>query len=93
MFRVTVLMLIICSLLTVACEDEILETRPSNGQLEFSKDTVFLDTVFTNTSSSTRTFKVYNRSSENINLPTILEYRARQDERTLDGGTKTGPAR
>ena len=71
MFRVTVLMLIICSLLTVACEDEILETRPSNGQLEFSKDTVFLDTVFTNTSSSTRTFKVYNRSSENINLPTI----------------------
>ncbi|MGA9269921.1 MAG: right-handed parallel beta-helix repeat-containing protein [Lutimonas sp.] len=71
MLRVTVLMLFICSLLTVACEDEILETRPSTGQLEFSKDTVFLDTVFTNISTSTRTFKVYNRSSENINLPTI----------------------
>ena len=71
MLRATVLMLLICSLLTVACEDEIIETRPSNGQLEFSKDTVFLDTVFTNISSSTRSFKVYNRSSENINLPTI----------------------
>lgn len=71
MLRATVLMLFICSLLTVACEDEIIETRPSNGQLEFSKDTVFLDTVFTNISSSTRSFKVYNRSGENINLPTI----------------------
>lgn len=71
MLRVTVLMLFIFSLLTVACEDEIIETRPSNGQLEFSRDTVFLDTVFTNISSSTRSFKVYNRSSENINLPTI----------------------
>lgn len=71
MLRVTVLMLLICSLLTVACEDEIIETRPSNGQLEFSRDTVFLDTVFTNISSSTRSLKVYNRSSENINLPSI----------------------
>lgn len=71
MLRITVLMLFICSLLTLACEDEILETRPSSGKLEFSKDTVFLDTVFTNISSSTRSFKVYNRSNENINLPIV----------------------
>lgn len=71
MFRATVIMLFICSLLTLACEDEILETVPSNGQLEFSKDTVFLDTVFTNISSSTRSFKVYNRSGKDINVPNI----------------------
>ena len=71
MLRTTALMLFFFSILALGCEDEIIETRPSNGQLEFSKDTVFLDTVFTNISSSTRSFKVYNQSSENINLPTI----------------------
>ncbi len=71
MLRVAFLALFTCSLLATGCEDEILETRPSSGDLEFSKDTVFLDTVFTNISSSTRTLKVYNRSGENINIPTI----------------------
>ena len=56
---------------TVACDDEVFETRPSSGELEFSKDTVFLDTVFTNISSSTRTLKVYNRSNKNINIPRV----------------------
>lgn len=43
----------------------------STGNLEFSRDTIFLDTVFTNISSSTRTLKVYNRSSDAITIPTI----------------------
>ena len=43
----------------------------STGNLEFSRDTIFLDTVFTNISSSTRTLKVYNRSNNDINIPTI----------------------
>ncbi len=43
----------------------------SAGELEFSRDTVFLDTVFTNISSSTRTLKVYNRSNNDISIPTI----------------------
>lgn len=43
----------------------------STGELSFSKDTVFLDTVFSNTSSSTRRFKVYNRSNNDITIPTI----------------------
>ncbi|HEY6142681.1 MAG TPA: hypothetical protein VIV55_04525 [Flavobacterium sp.] len=47
------------------------ETVPSSGQLEFSKSTVYLDTVFTDISSSTYTLKVYNRSKEDINIPTI----------------------
>ena len=33
------------------------DTILSSGNLEFSRDTIFLDTVFTNISSSTRTFK------------------------------------
>ena len=67
------LTVILLSLLVsaVACDDEVFETHPSSGQLEFSRDTVFLDTVFTNISSSTRTLKVYNRSNKNINIPTV----------------------
>ena len=46
-------------------------TIPSNGTLTFSKDTVFLDTVFTNIGSSTYSFKVYNKSNKAISIPTI----------------------
>jgi len=45
--------------------------EPSTGDLFFSKDTVYLDTVFTNIGSSTYTLKVYNRSSKDIKIPTI----------------------
>ncbi|MDJ0645954.1 MAG: hypothetical protein QNJ57_08235, partial [Flavobacteriaceae bacterium] len=47
------------------------DTILSSGNLEFSRDTIFLDTVFTNISSSTRSFKVYNRSNDAITIPTI----------------------
>jgi len=53
-----------------ACRDNF-ETRPSQGQLEFSKDTLFLDTVFSDIASSTYQFKVYNRSNQDINIPQI----------------------
>ena len=46
-------------------------TVPSSGQLQFSKDTVYLDTVFTNIGSSTYNLKVYNRSDDDIRIPTI----------------------
>lgn len=45
--------------------------EPSTGDLFFSKDTVYLDTVFTNIGSSTYTLKVYNRSNKDIKIPTI----------------------
>jgi len=54
-----------------SCSDDIFETTPSTGDLTFSRDTVFLDTVFTNISSSTRTFKVYNKGNDHINIPSI----------------------
>jgi len=44
---------------------------PSTGSLEFSKDTVYLDTVFTNIGSSTYNLKVYNRSNIDISIPSI----------------------
>lgn len=44
---------------------------PSTGSLEFSKDTIYLDTVFTNIGSSTYNLKVYNRSNEDISIPVI----------------------
>lgn len=47
------------------------ETDRSSGNLEFSKDTVYLDTVFSNIGSSTYNLKVYNRSNEDITIPTI----------------------
>ena len=43
----------------------------SSGKLTFSKDTVFLDTVFTNIGSSTYNLKVYNKGNSAITIPTI----------------------
>ena len=45
--------------------------QPSEGTLTFSKDTVYLDTVFTNIGSSTYNLKVYNRSNNDISIPTL----------------------
>ncbi|MGB5356081.1 MAG: hypothetical protein WBN11_05240, partial [Eudoraea sp.] len=47
------------------------EYESSNGELQFSKDTVYLDTVFTNISSSTYSIKVYNNSNSDIEIPNI----------------------
>ncbi len=45
--------------------------EPSVGQLAFSRDTVYLDTVFSRISSSTYTLKVYNKSNKDIKIPTV----------------------
>lgn len=47
------------------------ETVASTGDLKFSRDTIYLDTVFTNIGSSTYTLKVYNNTKKDINIPTI----------------------
>lgn len=53
-----------------SCRDDF-ETIPNTANLRFSKDTVFLDTVFTNIGSSTYNLKVYNKSNQNISIPSI----------------------
>ncbi len=60
------LMLIIFS----SCRKDF-STELSSGKLTFSKDTVYLDTVFTNIGSSTYNLKVYNKSNKNISIPSI----------------------
>ena len=47
------------------------DTIPNSGTLEFSKTTVYLDTVFSNISSSTYQLKVYNKTNNDINIPSI----------------------
>ena len=63
---------IICfALISVSSCRKDFSTVPSFGNLEFSKDTVFLDTVFTNIGSATYNLKVYNRGSKSITIPKI----------------------
>lgn len=57
-------------LLWSSCRKDF-EFDPSTGNLQFSKDTVYLDTVFTNIGSSTYNLKVYNRSNNDIVIPTV----------------------
>ena len=63
---------IICvALITMSSCRKDFSTIPSFGSLEFSKDTIFLDTVFTNIGSATYNLKVYNRSKKSITIPKI----------------------
>ncbi len=59
-----------CFVLWSSCRNDF-ESVPSSGKLEFSKDTVYLDTIFSNIGSSTYRLKVYNRSSDDINIPNL----------------------
>lgn len=59
-----------CLILWSSCRNDF-ETVASPGNLEFSRDTVYLDTVFTNIGSSTYNLKVYNRSNDDINIPSL----------------------
>ena len=65
------------------------EFSASTGSLEFSKDTVYLDTVFTNIGSSTYNLKVYNNSNDDIIIPSIKlsEGYSSYYRMTIDGTT------
>ena len=64
-------LVLFCSIiLWSSCRNDF-ETVPNTGNLEFSRDTVFLDTVFTNIGSSTYNLKVYNTSDNDITIPSI----------------------
>ncbi|WP_062060410.1 hypothetical protein [Aquimarina longa] len=57
-------------LLWSSCRNDF-ESSPSTGNINFSTDTLFLDTIFTNIGSSTYRFKVYNRTNDDFTIPTI----------------------
>jgi len=64
------LALLCCLVLWSSCRNDF-SSVPSTGNLEFSKDTVYLDTIFSQIGSSTYNLKVYNRSDEDISIPSI----------------------
>ena len=66
---VTILVILFIAL-SVSCRKDF-DYASSDGRLEFSLDTVYLDTIFTNISSSTRTLKVYNRNRDDVIIPSI----------------------
>ncbi len=71
MFRnITFFLMVVLGISLASCRMDF-STELSQGQLEFSKDTVYLDTVFTNIGSSTYKLKVYNRSKKAITIPSI----------------------
>ncbi len=64
------LFLLTAIILWSSCRNDF-ESGPSTGNLQFSTDTLFLDTIFTNIGSSTYSFKVYNRTDDDFTIPTI----------------------
>jgi hypothetical protein len=69
--RNSLVILFIISILSLASCREDFNFEPSNGGLEFSKDTIYFDTIFTGISSSTYTLKVYNKSNKDISISQI----------------------
>ena len=69
--RYLLLFIVSFSLIAISSCRKDFSTTPSFGKLEFSKDTVFLDTIFTNIGSATYNLKVYNRSNKDISIPSI----------------------
>ncbi len=65
-----VVLLVLLPILWSSCRKDF-EYSPSMGNLEFSKDTVYLDTIFSKISSSTYSLKVYNRSKKDLLIPSI----------------------
>tara|TARA_R110001583_G_scaffold145635_2_gene297578 strand:- start:6478 stop:7998 length:1521 start_codon:yes stop_codon:yes gene_type:complete len=63
-------LLVIILVVFSSCRNDF-STNLSSGNLTFSKDTVFLDTVFTNIGSSTYNLKVYNKSNHAISIPSV----------------------
>lgn len=63
---------------------------PTEGSLRFSKDTVYLDTVFSNIGSSTYTLKVYNTTDNNISIPKIKLQKGQHSNYRLNVDGMTG---
>ena len=69
--RQSLVLFILGLLLAVSSCRTDFDTVASSGNLKFSRDTVYLDTVFKNIGSSTYQLKVYNRSKDDILIPIV----------------------
>ena len=70
MKKVQFFLLLIAISALCSCRNTI-DFQGSNIELNFSQDTIYLDTVFTGLGSSTRILKVYNTTSENMTVDRI----------------------
>lgn len=69
--RIYLLSILAVLLIFSACrKDEKINTS-GNVQLEFSRDTVIFDTIFTTVGSATQILKVYNRENEAVEVSSI----------------------
>lgn len=71
MKRIIYFLFTICILMFWSSCRKDFDFAPSSGNLGFSKDTIYLDTIFSNIGSSTYNLKVYNRSDDDISIPTV----------------------
>lgn len=92
MRKILLLLVVGLTVLMSSCRKDF-DTVPSNGGLVFSKQTVYLDTIFTGISSSTYMLKVYNTSNDDISIPAVRlekgdasKYRIMVDGMTGIGG-------
>ncbi len=70
--RVIISTLIFTLLIIISCsKDDDIMGGQNSGSLSFSVDTLLFDTVFTTVGSATRYLKVYNNSSQDINLESV----------------------
>ena len=53
---------------STSCRKDLDFQSHQNVNLQFSKDTIFLDTIFTQSNSETYLLKVYNPSNDDISL-------------------------
>jgi hypothetical protein len=68
--RNSIILFLLLAISVTSCRKDF-DFEPSTGGLVFSRDTVYLDTVFTNIGSSTYTLKVYNKSNRDISIPSV----------------------
>jgi hypothetical protein len=69
--RKSIFVLLLGMLISLTSCRKDFDTTPSTGNLAFSKQTVYLDTVFSGIGSSTYMLKVYNHSNKDISIPSI----------------------
>lgn len=66
-----VFVLFVAVLWSTSCRKDF-DYSPSIGNLSFSRDTVYLDTVFADIGSSTYSLKVYNNTKNDVLIPQIV---------------------
>jgi len=67
---VYIIVLCVIALSTIQCQRDGILTN-TNAKLEFSKDTIIFDTVFTTIGSTTQQLKFYNRNKGDIEISSI----------------------